>query len=250
MNSNNEVPDQPGDETTREGMLMRLRASVQEGAGAALKAWSSWVPIRSLAPRHLKRITSHLLLLRPEDRYLRFGYSASDEQVRKYANSINFDRDEVLGIFNRKLALVAMAHLAYQPAPQMKDRPPMVEFGVSVLDKSRGHGFGARLFEHAALHARNRGVDTLFIHALSENKAMLRIARNAGATVERDGPDSEAWLRLPADTVSSHVDEAIERHAAELDFKLKRHFRAMGEFLDAVDEVKTQVGDTHKTAGE
>ena len=46
------------------------------------------------------------------------------------------------------------------------------------------------------LHARNRGVQTLFIHALSENTAMLRIARNAGATVERDGPESEAWLRL------------------------------------------------------
>jgi hypothetical protein len=90
----------------------------------------------------------------------------------------------------------------------------------------------------------------LFIHALSENTAMLRIARNAGATVERDGPDSEAWLRLPSDTVSSHVDEAIERHAAELDFKLKRHLHAMGEFLDAVDEVKARVGDTGKTARE
>ncbi len=215
-----------------------------------MQAWSSWVPIRSLAPRHLKRITQHLLSLKPEDRYLRFGYSASDEQVRRYANSIDFDRDEVLGIFNRKLTLVAMAHLAYQPRQQLANRPPMAEFGVSVRYQSRGRGFGARLFEHAALHARNRGVDTLFIHALSENTAMLRIARNAGATVERDGPDSEAWLRLPTDTVSSHVDEAIERHAAEVDFKLKRHLHAMVEFLDAVDEVRTQVGETHKAGRE
>ena len=82
---------------------------------------------------------------------------------------------------------------------------------------------GARLFERAALHARNRGVETLFIHALSENVPMLKIARKAGARVEREGSESEAWLRLPQDTVSSHVDEAIERHMAELDFQFKRH---------------------------
>lgn len=246
MNSNHHLSEPPVDESGSSGVLASLRRSLK----GLRKAWSSWVPIRSLAPRHVKRITLHLLSLKPQDRYLRFGYSASDEQIRKYIKSIDFARDEVLGIFNRKLTLVAMAHLAYQPRAQLAGRPPMVEFGVSVLDKSRGHGFGARLFEHAALHARNRGVDTLFIHALSENTAMLRIARNAGATVERDGPDSEAWLRLPTDTVSSHVDEAIERHAAELDFKLKRHLHAMGEFLDAVDEVKTRVADSHKAARE
>jgi GNAT superfamily N-acetyltransferase len=248
--SSNKPSDTPPSEAASRGAFASLGARLMQGADSAWKAWSSWVPIRSLARRHVKRITAHLLSLKPNDRYLRFGYPASDEQIRKYVNSIDFDRDEVLGIFNRKLTLVAMAHLAYQPAPQLAGRPPMVEFGVSVLGQCRGRGFGARLFEHAALHARNRGVDTLFIHALSENTAMLRIARNAGATVERDGPDSEAWLRLPSDTVSSHVDEAIERHAAELDFKLKRHLHAMGEFLDAVDEVKARVGDTGKTARE
>jgi GNAT superfamily N-acetyltransferase len=227
-----------------------LGSAFGQGKDAVLRAWSSWVPIRSLAPRHRRRITDHLLKLTPDDRYLRFGYPASDEQIRKYADGLDFERDEVLGIFNRKLQLVAMAHLAYQPAPQRPGQPPMAEFGVSVLGRNRGRGFGARLFERAALHARNRGIDTMFIHALSENTAMLRIARNAGATVERDGPDSEAWLRLPPDTVSSHVGEALERHAAELDFQFKRHAHAVGEFLDAVGEVKAQLGDTQKTARE
>ena len=31
------------------------------------------------------------------------------------------------------------------------------------------------------LHARNRDVETMFIHALSENTAMLKIAREAPA---------------------------------------------------------------------
>ena len=213
-----------------------------------LQRLANWVPIRSLARRHRRRILAHLLSLSERDRYLRFGYPASDEQITKYATGLDFARDEVLGIFNRRLQLVAMAHLAYEPAPQVKGKPAMAEFGVSVLASARGRGFGARLFEHSALHARNRGIETLFIHALSENAPMLKIARNAGATVERDGSESEAWLRLPPDSVSSHVGEAIERHMAELDFQFKRHVRALGDFIDGVAEVKSQYRDAGKAA--
>ena len=219
---------------------------------AALQRLAAWVPIRSLERRHRHRIAAHLLLLTPEDRYLRFGYMASDEQISSYAMGLNFARDEVLGIFNRRLELVAMAHLAYQPLPNAQTpaapKRPMAEFGVSVLTRARGKGLGARLFEHATLHARNRGIDTMFIHALSENAPMLKIARNAGATVERDGSESEAWLRLPPDTMSSHVGEAIERHMAEVDFQLKRHARTLGSFIDGVAEVKSQFEESGKAA--
>lgn len=215
---------------------------------APLQRLSSWVPIRSLARRHRRRIRDHLLSLSERDRYLRFGYPASDEQITRYVAGLDFARDEVLGIFNRRLQLVAMAHLAYEPLPQRRGKPAMAEFGVSVLEKGRGRGFGARLFERAALHARNRGIETLFIHALSENAPMLKIARKAGATVERDGAESEAWLRLPPDTVASHVGEAIERHMAELDFQFKRHIRVLGDIIDGVAEVKSQYEDAGKAA--
>ncbi|MBV8605783.1 MAG: GNAT family N-acetyltransferase [Pelomonas sp.] len=188
---------------------------------------SRWVPIRPLSARHRRRILEHLLSLGARDRYLRFGYAASDEQVARYTERLDFGRDELLGIFNRRLELVAMAHLAYDPAPQRPGRPAMAEFGVSVHARARGKGVGQRLFDRAALHARNRGVGTLFIHALSENTPMLRIARRAGAKVEREGAESEAWLRLPHDTLSSHVDEALERHLAEVDFEFKRHLRTL-----------------------
>lgn len=217
---------------------------------AALQRWAAWVPIRSLSRRHRRRIKLHLLLLSARDRYLRFGYPATDEQIGKYAMGLDLDRDEVLGIFNRRLELVAMAHLAYAPTPQIPGKPAMAEFGVSVLGKARGRGFGARLFEHAALHARNRGIDTLFIHALSENAPMLAIARKAGAVVERDGSESEAWLRLLPDTVASHVGEAIERHVAELDFQFKRHIRVLGDIIDGVGEVRAQFDNTGTAAKE
>lgn len=180
-----------------------------------------WVPIRSLGPRHRAKLASHLLALEAGDRYLRFGYTASDNQIAKYVDLLDFDRDEVFGIFNRRLELVALAHLAHQASSD----PPTSEFGVSVLAASRGRGFGQRLFEHAMLHARNRGVQRLLIHALSENNAMLEIARNAGATVERYGAETQAWLQLPPDTIASRVGELVEQHAAEIDYQLKLHAR-------------------------
>lgn len=211
----------------------------------------AWVPIRSLSERHRSRILSHILSLEESDRYLRFGYPATDEQVQRYVATLDFERDEVFGIFNRRLELIAMAHLAYLPVDvAAAQAPATAEFGVSVAKRARGRGFGARLFEHAVLHARNRGCDRLFIHALSENTAMLKIARNAGATVERDGPESEAWLKLPPDSISSQVGEMVGHQIAEFDYQLKLHAQRLSDWLQVVTEVKTHMGETGRTASE
>jgi ribosomal protein S18 acetylase RimI-like enzyme len=193
----------------------------------------TWVPIRSLGPRHRERIATHLLALDERSRYLRFGYAATDAQISRYVDTIDFSQDEVFGIFNRRLELIAMAHLAHRPGDATPGRTAMSEFGVSVLPKARRRGFGARLFEHAMLHARNRGIDTIFIHALSENTAMLKIARNAGATLERDGSESEAWLKLAPDSFASHLDEILGGHAAELDYRLKLRAHRPGRLFTA-----------------
>src|SRR2546429_4453668 len=39
----------------------------------------------------------------------------------------------------------------------------------------------------------------------SENTAMLRIARKAGATIKRDGSESEAYLQLPPAGIDTHM---------------------------------------------
>jgi ribosomal protein S18 acetylase RimI-like enzyme len=181
----------------------------------------TWVPVRSLGPRHRERIAAHLTALDERSRYLRFGYAASDAQIRRYVDTLDFEQDEVFGVFNRRLELIALAHLAHRQGDPSRGREPASEFGVSVLPRARRRGFGRRLFEHAMLHARNRHVQTMFIHALSENTAMLKLARSAGATVERDGSESEAWLKLPPDSLASHLDELIIDGAAELDYRLK-----------------------------
>jgi GNAT superfamily N-acetyltransferase len=200
-------------------------ASGRAGSGLGFQ----WIPIRSLAAQHRPRILSHLLALAERDRYLRFGHMANDTQIERYVDLLDFDRDEVFGVFNRRLELVAMAHLAcLEPAAS---RPPIAEFGVSVAGHLRGRGFGERLFDHAALHARNRGIDTLLVHALSENTAMLRIVRNAGARIERDGPEAQAWVRLAPESLASRVEALVEDRAAAIDYGLKQHARRVDGFL-------------------
>ncbi len=185
----------------------------------------SWIPIRSIGLRHRDRILEHLLSLDERSRYLRFGYPANDVHITRYVDSLDFQHDEVLGVFNRRLELIALAHLAYRSADPSRGREATAEFGVSVLPKARRRGFGRRLFEHAMLHARNRGIGVLYIHALSENTAMLKIARDAGATVVREGSESEAWLTLPRDSLASHVDEALGQRAADFDYRWKSYTR-------------------------
>lgn len=183
---------------------------------------SRWVPIRSLGARHRERILEHLLRLGERDRYLRFGYAASDAQIADYVTQVDFERDELFGIFNRRLSLVGVAHLACLAG----ESPRAAEFGVSVARASRGRGYGERLFDHAALHARNRGIDHLLVHALSENAVMLHIVRNAGARIERDGAESRAWVSLAPATLASKVGALVEDTVAELDYGLKHATRS------------------------
>lgn len=203
------------------------------------------VPIRSLGPGHRDRILAHLMMLDPQDRYLRFGYMATDEQVRRYVEGLNFERDEIFGIYNRRLELIAMAHLAFADGAGATT----AEFGVSVLKKARGRGYGARLFDRAVMHARNEGVELMYIHALSENAAMLKIARKAGATLERHGSETEAYLRLPPATLDSRVSELVEEQMAQTDYHLKLQARNFWNFLAGVQEVREGVREGRAKSG-
>jgi RimJ/RimL family protein N-acetyltransferase len=210
-------------------------AAEPQVAASPVRPAPTWVPIRPLAARHRDRILAHLLALPERDRYLRFGYLASDAQIARYVEHLDFERDEVLGIFNRRLRLLAMAHLAYLP-PESTPSEARAEFGVSVAANARGRGYGSRLFDLAVLHARNRGVRALVIHALSENTPMLKIAHHAGAQVVRDGGEAQALLRLPADSMASHVEQLMETSAAEWDYRFKLQARR-------VDRLRQRLAD-------
>lgn len=185
-----------------------------------------WVPIRTLAEQHRDRVLAHLLALDERDRLLRFGHLASDEQIGRYVAGLDIDRDEVFGVFDRRLKLVAMAHLARMDTPAGSDdagreTERFAEFGVSVLPRQRGRGLGTRLFEHAVMHARNRGVRLMVVHVARDNRPMLAIVRRAGARIDVDGGEAVAELALPSDTIGSQLEELLGHHAADFDYRMK-----------------------------
>lgn len=189
------------------------------------------VPIRSLGVNHRARISEHLKALDDHDRYFRFGFPANDEQIQHYVDHLHFERDEIFGIYNRHLKLIAMAHLAYSNSDHKNSS---AEFGVSVLAHVRGRGYGARLFDRAMMHARNEGVRSMYVHVLSENAAMLKIARNAGAKVERDGPESEGHLTLPPATLDTRVTELVEENLAQTNYQIKVQAKLIRNAINAI----------------
>lgn len=205
------------------------------------------IPIAALNQAHGPSILQHLLELSEHDRYLRFGYAASDAHIQRYVSALNFERDEIYGIFNRNLDIVAMAHLALVKEP---GREPSAEFGVSVTSSARGRGYGGRLFERAVIHARNDRVYQMYIHALSENAPMIRIARKAGATIERDGSETEAFLRLPKRDLDSRVTELVADQFAKTNYSIKEDAKRFWNFLAEVQEIRQGVRNARHQSAE
>ena len=156
--------------------------------------------------------------------------------------SLNFDHDEIYGIFNRDLHLLAMAHLAiYEQANSGENKQISAEFGVSVHASARGRGYGHQLFKRALMHARNANASTILIHALSENAPMLKIASKAGATLERDGGETQALLKVPKGNLKTRAVELFTDQYAQTNYSIKEDVKNFWHFLTQVQEIRQGV---------
>jgi RimJ/RimL family protein N-acetyltransferase len=181
------------------------------------------VPVRELHAGHRAEILEHLLKLGDEDRRLRFGTQTPNEIIEHYVSGLNFNEDAVFGMFDADLQLVGMAHLAYLPA--VKGQPRAAEFGVSVLPEGRAQGLGTALLERSAVHSRNSNIQTLYVHCLANNKAMMHLAQKAGMKVEYAYGDADAYLKLPPANPGTIVQEAANEQWADFDYALKENLK-------------------------
>ena len=181
-------------------------------------------PIRELGASERTLFLQHLLSLGTGDRYLRFGSPLSDAAIESYVDRIDFKTDTIFGVFNDRLKLAAAGHFAPIPKSAASDEVAgrSAEFGLSVGDDARGRGLGTALFLRAASHARNLGISSLFMHCLSENRAMMRIARKAGMQIQQTHGEADAYLALEPGTIATAIEEGVQRQIALFDFALKR----------------------------
>jgi len=181
---------------------------------------------RELSRFERPELERHLLALGDEDRRLRFGTALSDHAIGAYVAGIDFERDAVFGVFDDFLRLVGAAHLARCDGH--------AELGVSVLPEWRGRGAGAALLARSHTHARNWGIRALFMHCLSENGAMIHLARKQGMRIATEQGESDAWLALPRADASSYAHELFAERLGLFDFALKRQLQAVRSIADAL----------------
>jgi RimJ/RimL family protein N-acetyltransferase len=181
------------------------------------------VPVRELHAGYRQEILNHLLQLNDEDRRLRFGTQTPNEVIHHYVEHLDFNKDAIFGVFNADLKLIGMAHLAY--LPELKGKARAAEFGVSVLPEGRAQGLGTALFQRSAVHSRNTRIETLYVHCLANNKAMMHLAQKAGMTIEFAYGDADACLKLPPASTATIVEEAANEQWADMDYALKENLK-------------------------
>jgi GNAT superfamily N-acetyltransferase len=161
-------------------------------------------------------LEKHFLALGVDDRRLRFGNVLSDAAVSAYVSHIDLAHDAAFGVFGDDLQLLGAAHLARGDGN--------AELGVSVLPGHRGQGLGGALLARAHRHARNWGLRALFMHCLTENTAMMHLARKQGMQIVSQSGDAEAWLQLPPADASSHFAAVFDQRVALFDHAMKAQF--------------------------
>ena len=178
---------------------------------------------RELTRLERPTLAAHFLSLNAEDRRLRFGLPIADASVADYVERIDFASDVVFGVFDDELNLAGAAHLA-----RAEDH---AELGVSVLPAHRGRGIGATLLERAHTHARNWGIGTLFMHCLTENAAMMHLARKQGMRIAAASGEADAHLELAPASAASFATALLAERVGLFDYALKSQFDATRRLL-------------------
>ena len=193
--------------------------------------------IKELSERDRPYMVNHFKALSFEDRILRFGRPMTDEAITRYVDNMDFERDTMFGVYESAFNLVGVGHLGFPPPEQLpgisdgENNETVAEFGVSVLAPARRLNVGTKLFDRAALHCRNKSIDTLYIHCLASNKPMLCIAHKAGMEIHRDHGEVDGYLKLPAGDLDSRRYEAVEERAATVNIALDWKFKNLIDWL-------------------
>lgn len=173
----------------REG-LSALAHPDEEKESANVKMFLKEGLLQRLNKNDIPRITAHLKRMNPEDRQLRFCGTYSDEQIDRYAQSLVFEVDVVLGAF-RYGVLIGVCQLA----KYLEGDIPVGEIGVSVDSDQRGLRFGARLVEAALAEGSKASLSHVYIHFLLRNRRMARMCSRHEASITRGG-DFECTAKI------------------------------------------------------
>ena len=167
------------------------------------------------------KLYDHFLVdIMGHDRYLRFGYNASNDNVTKYLDSAfeDFGTTNMWFIVEDNNQVVGSVHVSIGVNEK-------AEMGFTVSPDYRGRGFGQDLFQRAATWAMMRGAKTLFTQCLSENQVMQHIAKKNGMTVVTVGyGEKEASVQATKGTIRAFYDDRMFDQLAFVDMSITKQF--------------------------
>jgi acetyltransferase len=144
--------------------------------------------LRPIVPDDAPRLIEAFLRCDPEDRRLRFFSSIrelSEGQAARLAH-IDPDHEMVLVAIEPAVdpeAIVGVVHLVNDAIGGA------AEIGIIVRSDLKRMGLGHLLMQAILDYAAARGIPQVSGHVLAENRTMLQMARELGATITRDGDD-------------------------------------------------------------
>lgn len=158
-----------------------------------------------LRSKDADEIIAHIDTLEADDRYLRFGFNCSSDQIRKYVTR-TFEEDDQqnfwYGICNDNKGgphLIATLHVA--------TGDDVAEFAFTTDSKYRGQKIGQLLFARGYQLVTEFRITRIFMVCLSKNGPMKHIAKKFGMSVITQGTESEASVNIQYPVPLSRVQE-------------------------------------------
>lgn len=161
--------------------------------------------IKYAGTKLLKEYADHLKSLPEEDKYTRFGYKATDASIDSYILSIVYaiDKNHLFVAVDDDGKIIGFTHLALGIGKAW-------ELAVSVAAASQGAGVGNKLMGAALKWAKTKGIQSLFMHCISNNKKIQHLAAKHNLkVVERTGTDVTSHLDIPPSTTFEKIKDFV-----------------------------------------
>lgn len=191
---------------------------------------------RKLTPFDKEKLIDHFIIdIVDNDRRLRFGYEAPDSSVKKYiedslenygyVNMWFVVEVDALDRFGGK-KIIATCHVS------MNKQTNTAEMGCTVSPDYRNQKIGQELFNRGITWARMAGAENVFMHCLSENRAIQHIAKKGGMTVVTIDPtEKESTIQIKQNQFEAGFKDMIMDQIAVYDAAIRQQTFFANKFL-------------------
>ncbi len=170
--------------------------------------------VRQIRPSDAQALDAAFCKLSAESRYRRFLHPVKRLGSRDldYLTRVDHRSHEALIALARDEEIVAVARFIRE-----SENPRRAEVAVTVADAWQGRGVGTQVLERLAARATELGVEIFTAICLEDNKAILDLFRDLGATTTHRSAgttDVEVEVALPTDSPPHVLGAALKAAAS------------------------------------